>query len=150
MAPFFSFAVFKYEKGQNSVLVVSQEAYSNCNVESPIQKFADGNTEFKFDRSGPFFFIAGNADSCRKGQRLIVVVLALRNAPLAPTPAVPGKAPPPSPLSESPEGSTSSAPSPAPTQHAAAPAPHAAAPALAGPVVWVLAVGFGVSMVLGN
>ncbi|KAJ9686292.1 hypothetical protein PVL29_015273 [Vitis rotundifolia] len=142
--------VFKYEKGQNSVLVVSREDYYKCNVENPINKYTDGNTEFKFDRSGSFFFISGNADYCQKGQRLIVIVLAVRNATQSPTPAVPGNPPLLSPPSESPEGSPSPASSPAGDGHSPAPAPHGSAPGLTRSVVWVLGVGFGVSVVLGN
>ncbi|RVW46876.1 Early nodulin-like protein 2 [Vitis vinifera] len=146
------FAVFKYEKGQNSVLVVNREDYYKCNVENPINKYTDGNTEFKLDRSGSFFFIGGNADYCQKGQRLIVVVLAVRNESQTPTPtpSVPGNPPLLSPPSESPEGSPSPASSPAGDEHSPAPAPHGSAPGLTRPVVWVLGVGFGVSVVLGN
>ena len=134
------------------MLVVNREDYYKCNVENPINKYTDGNTEFKLDRSGSFFFIGGNADYCQKGQRLIVVVLAVRNESQTPTPtpSVPGNPPVLSPPSESPEGSPSPASSPAGDENSPAPAPHGSAPGLTRPVVWVLGVGFGVSVVLGN
>lgn len=102
---------FKYKKGENSVLVVSKEDYYNCRTEKPILKMDGGDSEFKFHRSGPFFFISGKGDNCQKGQRLIVVVLALRHShvtPVSPLPSPTAGAPapvghtPPAPPSEEP------------------------------------------------
>ncbi|KAL6543082.1 hypothetical protein OROHE_010602 [Orobanche hederae] len=79
---------FKYEK--DSVLVVNSADYSTCNTSNPISKFEDGNTVFKFDRSGLFYFISGHPGHCKLGQRLIVRVMHPSNigAPvLAPSPA---------------------------------------------------------------
>ncbi|XP_048422247.1 early nodulin-like protein 1 [Pyrus x bretschneideri] len=70
---------FKCKKGSNSVLVVAKEDYNSCNTKNPKQCLTDGDSVFKFNRSGPFFFISGNAENCQKGQKLIVVVLAVRN-----------------------------------------------------------------------
>ncbi|EXC08459.1 hypothetical protein L484_009602 [Morus notabilis] len=75
---------FKYKKGTDSVLVVNKDDYNNCNTKNPIQKLEDGDSVFKFDRSGPFFFISGKYGSCQKGQKLIVVVLAVRPKPNTP------------------------------------------------------------------
>ncbi|KAF8409201.1 hypothetical protein HHK36_005275 [Tetracentron sinense] len=69
--------LFKYKKGSDSVLVVSKEDCNKCNTEKPIMSMVDGDSVFKFDRSGPFFFISGTYGSCEKGQKLIVVVLGL-------------------------------------------------------------------------
>nr|XP_043639797.1 early nodulin-like protein 1 [Erigeron canadensis] len=79
--------VFKYEQGMDSVLVVNQEAYQKCNKTSPKVTLNEGNSVFKFKRSGPFFFISGQNDKCEKGQKLIVVVMAVRHptTPAAPT-----------------------------------------------------------------
>ncbi|KAF7805946.1 O-acyltransferase WSD1 [Senna tora] len=86
---------FKYKKGSDSVLVVKKENYDSCNTKSPIQKMDGGDSSFTFDRSGPFFFISGNAGNCQKGQKLIVVVLAVRHhKPQSPPPvAAPGLSP---------------------------------------------------------
>ncbi|KAE9590618.1 putative cupredoxin [Lupinus albus] len=96
---------FKYEKGSNSVLVVNKDDYEKCYKKKPLKKFEDGNTEFQIDRSGPYFFISGKDDNCEKGQKLIVVVLALRppppnvpSTPKAPSPYVPTPSQTPSPL----------------------------------------------------
>ncbi|KAM7492576.1 hypothetical protein LguiA_035497 [Lonicera macranthoides] len=70
---------FKYNKGSDSVLVVSKDDYDNCNTDKPILKMDDGDSVFTFDRSGPFYFISGNKSNCDKGQKLTVVVLSLRN-----------------------------------------------------------------------
>ncbi|KAK8529596.1 hypothetical protein V6N12_060374 [Hibiscus sabdariffa] len=70
---------FKYKKGSDSVLLVTKEDYFACNTRSPIQSLTEGDSSFTFDRSGPFFFITGNADNCNKGQKLIVVVMAVRH-----------------------------------------------------------------------
>ncbi|CAL9233959.1 unnamed protein product, partial [Arabidopsis halleri] len=41
-------------------------------------------------RFGPFYFISGNEDHCKKGQKLIVVVLAVRDHQTVPiSPAKP-------------------------------------------------------------
>ncbi|XVF66815.1 hypothetical protein PTKIN_Ptkin10aG0067800 [Pterospermum kingtungense] len=73
--------LFKYKKGSDSVLLVTREDYYSCNTKSPIQSLTEGDSTFTFDRSGPFFFITGNADNCNKGQKLIVVVMAVRHKP---------------------------------------------------------------------
>ncbi|XP_058773907.1 early nodulin-like protein 3 [Vicia villosa] len=67
---------FKYNKGSDSVLVVNYQDYNSCNTNNPILKLDGGNSIFKFDRSGPFFFISGNVENCQKGEKLIVVVLS--------------------------------------------------------------------------
>ncbi|KAH7682055.1 Cupredoxins domain-containing protein [Dioscorea alata] len=71
--------VFKYKKGNDSVLVVNKKDYYSCNINNPIEKFFDGDTEFMFDHSGPFFFVSGVPGHCNDGQKLNVVVLAIRN-----------------------------------------------------------------------
>ncbi|XVE66181.1 hypothetical protein DITRI_Ditri08aG0059900 [Diplodiscus trichospermus] len=105
---------FKYKKGSDSVLLVTREDYDRCNTKNPIQSLTEGDSIFKFDHSGPFFFISGNADNCNKGQKLIVVVMAVRHktqqhppspSPSSVVPATPPVSPPPSPPVESPKSS---------------------------------------------
>ncbi|CAA2966616.1 CT099 [Olea europaea subsp. europaea] len=78
----------------DSVLEVEKDDFDNCNTSNPKTKMEDGNSIFKFDRSGPFYFITGNKTNCDKGQKLIVVVLAGRTPPLAPVAKPPGASPP--------------------------------------------------------
>lgn len=77
--------MFKYKKGSDSVLVVRQDDYNKCSSGNPILKLDDGDSVFKFERSGPFFFVSGKKSNCDKGQKLIIVVLAVRHGlPLPP------------------------------------------------------------------
>ncbi|XWS39452.1 hypothetical protein CRYUN_Cryun18bG0055100 [Craigia yunnanensis] len=124
---------FKYKKGSDSVLLVTREDYYSCNTKNPKQSLTEGDSIFTFDRSGPFFFISGNADNCNKGQKLIVLVMAVRHKsqqhpspPPSSVPATPPVSPPPSPVPrtnppvESPKSSKtpldSDAPIPAPSE----------------------------------
>ncbi|GLT56159.1 hypothetical protein SLA2020_292260 [Shorea laevis] len=158
---------FRYKKGSDSVLVVSKEDYFSCNIKNPIKSLTDGNSEFKFDRSGPFFFISGHVNNCNKGQKLIVVVLAVRHKhhypPLpSPSPSPPAMSPAPvidsplsppvsSPPSESPKAGDSDVPSM--VDGPAAPAPsHKNWGSLTSELSTWLVVGLsvGVSVVLGS
>uniref|UniRef100_A0A0C9RRZ7 TSA: Wollemia nobilis Ref_Wollemi_Transcript_15935_939 transcribed RNA sequence n=1 Tax=Wollemia nobilis TaxID=56998 RepID=A0A0C9RRZ7_9CONI len=67
--------VFKYPAKQDSVLVVTPEAFQKCNTSSPAASYDDGNTVFKFPKSGPFYFVSGSEGHCEKGQKLVVVVM---------------------------------------------------------------------------
>lgn len=70
---FFYVSDFKYQ--MDSVLVVDYEHYQNCTTSNPISKYSDGNTVFEFNRSGFFYFISGEPEHCRAGQKLIVRVM---------------------------------------------------------------------------
>ncbi|KAK1418077.1 hypothetical protein QVD17_27216 [Tagetes erecta] len=102
---------FKYDGSSDSVLVVNKGDYDECNSNSPVTKLTGGDSTFKFDRSGPFYFITGNKSNCDQGQKLIVVVLALRirsPPPSVATPPSPVVSPtlPPSPSTVSPPSET--------------------------------------------
>ncbi|PIN18345.1 hypothetical protein CDL12_09005 [Handroanthus impetiginosus] len=114
--------LFKYKRESDSVLVVSKDNYDNCNTKRPILRLDDGKSVFKFERSGPFFFISGNKSNCINGQKLIIVVLAVRNrpsSPWSPPPNAPSPAAPPN----------GSSPSPAPQGEALTPASYPSPPA---------------------
>ncbi|CAI9784091.1 unnamed protein product [Fraxinus pennsylvanica] len=64
---------FKYRN--DSVLEVNSADYLNCNTSNPMSKFEDGNTVFQFDRSGFFYFISGQSDHCKVGQKIIIRVM---------------------------------------------------------------------------
>ncbi|KAF4386624.1 early nodulin-like protein 2 [Cannabis sativa] len=120
---------FKYKKGSDSVLVVNKDDYEKCNTQNPLKKYEDGDSEIEFDRSGPFYFISGK--NCNEGQKLIVVVLAIRPKPgTTPLPSPgPGARPP---VATPPAGSTPISPFPSPsTTPASAPSPKSQAPTLA-------------------
>lgn len=101
--------VFNYPSGQDSVIQVSSQDYANCNTDAYSQKFSDGHTIIKLNRSGPHFFISGNKNNCLKNEKLVVIVLADRNNRNTNT-ASPSPSPSPSVTTKS------LAPSPAPSQ----------------------------------
>ncbi|TXG55127.1 hypothetical protein EZV62_020383 [Acer yangbiense] len=140
---------FRYNKGSDSVLVVSNADYDSCNNKNPIQSLANGDSIFKFDHSGPFFFISGHDHNCEKGQKLIVVVMAVRNkthhqqAPPSPSPSP----------AESPKSGTDHPETPVyPPEFgfvdvpAPAPSPSSSGPMGSG---WSVVSVLGVSVVLG-
>ncbi|XP_020106048.1 early nodulin-like protein 2 [Ananas comosus] len=108
--------VFKYKKGEDSVLVVREEDFDKCNVSNPVERRDTGSSVFTFDRSGPFFFISGVEEKCLKGEKLVVVVLAVRSkSPVTPAPTSPSPASPVSPgSSPSPASPVSPGSSPSP------------------------------------
>eukprot|EP01018_Ginkgo_biloba_P009892 Gb_09362 [translate_table: standard] len=88
--------LFVYKPKEDSVLQVTQESYRSCNTTNPIASLIkDGNTAFKFNSSGPFYFISGVRGHCEKSEKLHVTVLAIRGQ--APVPAVVNDAPAPTP-----------------------------------------------------
>ncbi|ESQ43103.1 hypothetical protein EUTSA_v10015243mg [Eutrema salsugineum] len=94
---------FKFEKESDSVQEVMDVDYNGCNVGNPLQNFVNGDALVTLNRTGPFYFISGNQDHCLKGQKLVVVVLSVRNhqtvpispakAPMSHSPVSPAKAP---------------------------------------------------------
>lgn len=71
-------AVWKYDGEKDSVLLVTKEAYINCNTTNPAANYSNGDTKVKLDRSGSFFFISGTKSNCVEGEKLHVVVMASR------------------------------------------------------------------------
>ncbi|KAK1397015.1 early nodulin-like protein 2 [Heracleum sosnowskyi] len=55
---------FKYTQGVDSVLAVNKNDFDTCNINNPITKMDDGNSVFKLDKAGPFYFISGNKSNC--------------------------------------------------------------------------------------
>ncbi|CAN1169428.1 Early nodulin-like protein 2 [Linum perenne] len=125
--------VFKYKEGEDSVVEVKKADYDECDVSNPVRTMRSGSSVVRFDRSGPFYFVSGKKKNCVGGQKLVVVVLAVRPAIRAPpssspVPSVPPKsqAPSPSPVPSVPP--KSQAPSPGGAAPEFAPRPSAAAP----------------------
>ncbi|XP_073029964.1 early nodulin-like protein 2 [Primulina eburnea] len=144
--------LFRYQKGSDSVLVVNKDDYDNCNTGNPIRKLDDGNSVFKLDRSGPFYFITGTKENCDKGQKLVTVVLAVRSPPTPPSPN--GLSSPPVISPSSPPGSPGTTVpgagnTPAGDNSPAGPGSFAS-PAFSPRVVLVLAVSVGLSLSFGG
>ncbi|WCJ30798.1 early nodulin-like protein 1 [Euphorbia peplus] len=140
--------VFKYNKGSDSVLVVNKGDFQSCNTQNPKQSLTDGESTFKFDHSGPFFFISGVSDHCKNGQKLHIIVMAIRPKPSSPN--LPP--PPPSPSAISPSVSPAAEPPADTPMDSNSPPPPASSGsegfACFGRVV--LGVSFGVIVILGN
>lgn len=86
--------VFTHE-GVDSVLLVTEQDFDTCNTRNPVRRLqavgSSGSSErsvFKLDRSGPFFFISSDEERCQKGQKLYIIVMAVRRSttPAAPAP----------------------------------------------------------------
>ncbi|CAN6483564.1 unnamed protein product [Victoria cruziana] len=114
----FDHIYFKYKAGEDSVLLVSKEAYQVCNTTNPVNSFTDGNTNIELPHSGPLYFISGQPGHCEKGQKLIVRVLADRSPPTS------SQSPllPPATSSQPPKGK---APTPPPPMPPSSPSPAA-------------------------
>ncbi|XP_078439419.1 early nodulin-like protein 1 [Wolffia australiana] len=82
--------VFRY-KEEDSVLEVDNADYRTCNTSKPIESFHGGETVFRLTRGGAFFFIGG-AGKCEKGQKMVVVVMAVHGAARGPAAAPAGLA----------------------------------------------------------
>uniref|UniRef100_A0ACD5YKM4 Uncharacterized protein n=1 Tax=Avena sativa TaxID=4498 RepID=A0ACD5YKM4_AVESA len=74
---------FKYAK-RDSVFVVNHDDYKMCSTETPVSRFTDGDTKFKFDRPGFFYFVSGVPGHCEAGQRMIAHVVAHSGLTAAP------------------------------------------------------------------
>ncbi|XP_013637836.1 PREDICTED: early nodulin-like protein 3 [Brassica oleracea var. oleracea] len=107
--------LFVYQPNQDSVLQVTRDAYDSCNTDAPTAKFADGKTSFALTHSGPYYFISGNKDNCKKNEKLVVIVMADRNGnTTTSSPPLPSPAPAPSSLPPSPALAPSAEPPPSP------------------------------------
>ncbi|XP_074284880.1 early nodulin-like protein 3 [Silene latifolia] len=135
--------LFKHKKGEDSVLLVTKENYNNCNINNPIKSLTDENSEYKFERSGPHYFISGNSENCKKGQKIIIVVLAIRPKKTPPSPS-----PKPSPINP-PATVPAVSPSP-PGSDSGTPVPNPEAKKNSGGVVYGSPLlGVGLSVVIG-
>jgi hypothetical protein len=83
-------AGFRYTN--DSVLLVSHDDYKQCNTETPLSRFTSGDTKFRLDGAGPFYFISGVPGHCEAGQRMIARVRAPSSLTGAPA-AAPGMPP---------------------------------------------------------
>ncbi|XP_074564208.1 early nodulin-like protein 18 [Curcuma longa] len=119
--------LFVYPKDKDSVLEVDQNAYDTCNTSTYINKYDDGNTVFKFTRSGAFYFISGVESNCLRNESLVILVMANRTNrhQLSPSASPPAEAPTPTPSSSSypPPPSEALEPSPSPSPPPSPPSP---------------------------
>lgn len=55
--------------------MVTEEEYEKCKSSRPLFFSNNGDTVFKFDRPGLFYFISGVSGHCDRGQKMIIKVL---------------------------------------------------------------------------
>ncbi|KAA8542314.1 hypothetical protein F0562_023550 [Nyssa sinensis] len=70
---------FEYKK--DSVLVVTDEEYDKCRSSHPMFFSNNGDTIFKLDGPGLFYFISGVAGHCERGLKMIIKVLEPESPP---------------------------------------------------------------------
>ncbi|CAL5327802.1 unnamed protein product [Camellia sinensis] len=70
----------RFEYKNDSVLVVDKWGYFHCNMSNPISTFNNGNnTVVSLDNPGSMYFISGDPDHCKNGQRLVIQVMTLHS-----------------------------------------------------------------------
>ena len=70
----FLYTGFRYRK--DSVMEVNETEYKRCNSSHPNFFSNNGNSVFRLNQPGPFYFISGVSGHCEKGQRMIVKVMS--------------------------------------------------------------------------
>lgn len=55
---------------------VTEEEYKECNSSHPSFFSNTGNTLYKLNHSGPFYFVSGVSGHCERGQKIIIKVMA--------------------------------------------------------------------------
>ncbi|KAK4361880.1 hypothetical protein RND71_017121 [Anisodus tanguticus] len=89
-----------FEFRNDSVIRVDKWEFYHCNRTHPASGAKDSNTTVNLDRPGSFYFVSGDPEHCKNGQRLAVEVYPLH--PISDSPPQPiSMAPAPSPLSSS-------------------------------------------------
>lgn len=55
--------------------MVSEKEYEKCKSDRPLFFENNGNTTYKFERPGMFYFISGVSGHCTRGQKMVIKVL---------------------------------------------------------------------------
>ncbi|XP_057473539.1 early nodulin-like protein 7 [Actinidia eriantha] len=71
----------RFQYTNDSVLVVEKFGYFHCNMTHPISTFHNSNTVIGLDKTGPTYFISGDPDHCKNGQRLVIEVMGPHSTP---------------------------------------------------------------------
>lgn len=65
--------------------MVDKFGYYHCNTSNPISTFNHGNTTVvNLDKPGPIYFISGDPNHCKDGQRLVIEVMSLHQVAHSP------------------------------------------------------------------
>ncbi|CAI9757619.1 unnamed protein product [Fraxinus pennsylvanica] len=76
----------RFEYKNDSVVVVDKWGYYHCNASHPISVYNTGNTIINIEKSGPMYFVSGDPEHCKNGQRLLVEVIRVHQDSPAPSP----------------------------------------------------------------
>ncbi|XP_006343053.1 mavicyanin-like [Solanum tuberosum] len=88
----------RFEYRNDSVIKVGKWEFYHCNRTHLASAGKDGTRTVNLNRAGTFYFVSGDPEHCKNGQRLAVEVLPLH--PISESPPQPfSQAPAPSPLS---------------------------------------------------
>lgn len=69
-----------FEYKEDSVLLVTKEEHEKCVSQTPMFYSDNGDTSFKINRSGFFYFISGSSGHCERGLKMIIKVLENEHA----------------------------------------------------------------------
>lgn len=87
--------VFNYTKKGESILEVNNDHFISCDTNNPIETLEGGHSVFLLNQSGPFYFISGDSDLCKKGLKLNITVMGVHPPKIHPPPIAPGPVQPP-------------------------------------------------------
>ncbi|KMZ74712.1 Early nodulin-like protein 1 [Zostera marina] len=87
--------VFNYTKKGESILDVNNDHFVSCDTNNPIETLEGGHSVFLLNQSGPFYFISGDSDLCKKGLKLNITVMGVHPPKIHPPPIAPGPVQPP-------------------------------------------------------
>ncbi|XP_064971348.1 early nodulin-like protein 17 [Musa acuminata AAA Group] len=76
-----------FDYKNDSVVRVSKRGYYHCNETGGGSASKDGSTVFLLDQPGFYYFVSGDVDHCKRGQRVMIEALDAQRPPAAAGPA---------------------------------------------------------------
>ncbi|CAA2983840.1 mavicyanin-like [Olea europaea subsp. europaea] len=71
----------RFEYSKDSVLEVTQEEYEKCRSTHPMFFSNNGNSVYRLDHPGLYYFMSGVAGHCERGLKMIIKVLEPQSPP---------------------------------------------------------------------
>ncbi|XP_030955859.1 stellacyanin [Quercus robur] len=68
--------LFLYPPSQDSLIQVTEQSYTSCNLTDPVLYMNNGNSLFNITAYGDFYFTSGEKGHCEKNQKLHISVLS--------------------------------------------------------------------------
>ncbi|KAF6153682.1 hypothetical protein GIB67_000915, partial [Kingdonia uniflora] len=85
--------LFLYPPSQDSLIQVSDQSFTTCNLKNPILYMDDGNSLFNITSPGKYYFTSGQPGHCEKSQKLEISVLSGNGSESSPLSIVPATSP---------------------------------------------------------